>query len=142
MIALSGREYKNIITTGMVASVLQDCSEFHVESTGGGKISSGSSIYKVGRLLNLDVWVDPFLKYSDNRIVLFNDIGINIYNISSSIQSQATFAPRLVLQCDFAFDVGDSKVIFIIDNESSDSFRQYKSLQRDIKIDGILDEEK
>ena len=37
--------------------------------------------------------------------------------------------------------ISDSKLIFVIENENSEAYIQYKSLQRDIKIDNILDGE-
>jgi len=46
---------------------------------------------------------------------------------------------RIVIEYNIDYNVGDSKLIFVIENEKSEAFKQYKWLQRDIKIDNILD---
>lgn len=45
---------------------------------------------------------------------------------------------RVLVSFDLDFNVGDSKLIFVIDDISSTAFNHYKSLQRDVKIDDIL----
>jgi hypothetical protein len=50
-----------------------------------------------------------------------------------------SFAPRIVIEYDIDYNVNDSKLFFVIEDETSEAFKQYKSLQRDIKIDNILD---
>jgi hypothetical protein len=139
-------KYTSLITNGAIASCLQDLQEFTPYSSWerrmNNKISNGAQLYEVGRIGNIKIYVDPYMKYNDSRLVLFNNIDINIENINSHIQSQATFNPQLVMKYDFDFIVGDSRVIFILDHSNHPEFMKYKSLQRDIKITNILDEQK
>jgi hypothetical protein len=122
----------------MVAGALQDLAEFSIVPVTDLLKSSGGNIYHVGKLPGLDIWVDPYMNYNDGRLVLFKNTESNITDVVPSIQNGSTFAPRLMINYKLDYSVSDSKVIFILDNNSSETFRQYKSLQRDIKIDDIL----
>lgn len=134
-------DYKNIVTTGALGSCLQDLAEF-VPTVNNAFASSGAGkTYKIGSIYDLSIWVDPYMKFDDGRMALFGDIDINIIDVSSSIQLQATIHPRLIIEYKLDVNiVNGSKLIFVIDNESSIGFQQYKSLQRDIKIDNVLGE--
>jgi hypothetical protein len=138
LIMNSKEDYTNIITTGMIASALSDLAEF-IPTPNSTETRSGQP-YKAGRILDLNVWVDPFMSFNDGRIALFKDIEVDMRNIKSSMIQQATIAPRLLVDYELAFNVGDSKLIFVIDDTTAGTFEKYKSLQRDIKINDILDE--
>lgn len=132
-------QYKNIIASSMVACVLQDLSRFSVKS---GFTNSGiGRVYCVGSISGIQIWVDPFMKYNDTRITMFNNVGINIEDVSMRMDyNNSPFNPRLMVSYRLALDVGDSKVLFLLDSQSHPEFQKYKSLQRDIKINDILDE--
>lgn len=134
-------EYTDIISSGSMVSVLGDLSQFMPYAYNQSSASSGG-VYKCGTISGLNVWIDPYMRYDDTRIVLFKSVEVNIDKITSLIQSQHTFTPSLLIECDLSYDVGDSKLIFVIDRESSTGFQAFKSLQRSIKIDDILDEKK
>lgn len=140
------RGYKYLITNTATANSLGDSSRFHfnlsnqTENNVSSVIEFNGIPYKFGCLSGYDVYLDPYMKYDDNRICLFNECEINIENLNHSIIAGATFAPKMVISYDLAYKVGDSKVIFVLDgDESSTSYKQYKQLQRDIKIDSLLD---
>lgn len=132
-------QYENIIASPMVACVLQDLSRFSVKS---GFTNSGiGRVYCVGSISGIQIWVDPFMKYNDTRIIMFNNVGINIEDVSMRMDyNNSSFNPRLMVSYRLALDVGDSKVLFLLDSQSHPEFQKYKSLQRDIKINDILDE--
>lgn len=134
-------QYKNIIASPMVACVLQDLSRFSVKM--GNYVNSGMGrVYNVGSISGIEVWVDPFMKYNDTRVIMFNDVDINIedVNMRMDYKSSPSFNPHLMVSYKLALDVGDSKVLFLLDSQSHPEFQKYKSLQRDIKINDILDE--
>jgi hypothetical protein len=134
-------QYKNIIASPMVACVLQDLARFSVKS--GNFVNAGiGRVYNVGSISGIEVWVDPFMKYNDTRVIMFNDVNINIEDIDIRMdyKSSPSFNPRLMVSHELALDVGDSKVLFLLDSQSHPEFQRYKSLQRDIKINDILDE--
>ena len=137
---LTGDNYKNLITTGYIASELQDSFAFmpymttHDLKTGGLPECCG----KLGG--SVDVYTDPYMRYDDGRICLFNEVEFNIGEMKAYETTQiGSLAPRIVIEYDIDYNVGDSKLFFVIENENSEAFKQYKSLQRDIKIDNILD---
>lgn len=132
-------QYENIIASPMVATVLQDLSRFSVKS---GFINSGiGRVYCVGSISGIQIWVDPFMKYNDTRIIMFNDVNINIEDLNMRMDyNNPSFNPRLMVSYRLSLDVGDSKVLFLLDSQSHPEFQKYKSLQRDIKINDILGE--
>ncbi len=150
LIVSSNEGYSNIISNGYVATSLQDLPEYIL--TGRNIQRDNYNFNDYGRLSipkdmsfngpdSINIWVDPYMTYNDTRLVMFSNVEFNFTNLCSAVVNNATFTPSIKIQYDLSVDVGDSKVIFVIDNESSDVFRKYKSLQRDIKIDNVLDEE-
>jgi len=138
MIYQSG--YKNVITTGMIASELMDSAYFLSNGFKNASMSATSTFYNSGSLNGVKVWVDPYMKFNDGRLCLFNEVDINIEDVDlvefiDPVDAQSTF--KIQYKSDFI--VNDSKLIFVIENENSEAYIQYKSLQRDIKIDNILD---
>jgi len=132
-------KYKYLVTNTSMANSIGDSSLFNFKPSASVVESQGLP-YLFGSLIKYDVYMDPFMKFDDNRICLFDSCEINIENINQTVTSVATFAPKMMISYDVAFKIGDSKVIFILDgNESSSSYKQYKQLQRDIKINSLLD---
>lgn len=136
MIINSG--YKNVATSGKIASEIQD-SQFFSPDEIRQTIGSTSNFYKAGSLSGVKIWVDPYMRWNDDRLCLFNHIDINIDNIdlSESI-NPGDLQSTIKVEHRFGFRVGDTKLIFVIEDENSESYKQYKSLQRDIKIDNII----
>lgn len=138
MIISSG--YKNVVTTGLIASELQDSQYFSNNGFQHASMSTTSTFYSSGKLSDVNVWVDPYMKFNDGRLCLFNQADINYIDIElKEIVSTASLTQRLQLEYNLDFEVSDSKLIFVIEDENSEAYKQYKSLQRDIKIDNILD---
>jgi hypothetical protein len=137
---LTGDNYKNLITTRLISSELQDSLSFsHYMATH--DLKTGSEPQCFGKLSGrVDVYSDPYMRYDDGRICLFNEVEFNIGEMRAYETTQiGSLAPRISIEYDIDYNVGDSKLIFVIENENSEAFKQYKSLQRDIKIDNILD---
>jgi hypothetical protein len=135
-----GNDYNNLITTGHITSELQDSSSFSPYMTTHDLKTNGlpECFGKLGG--RVDVYNDPYMKFNDGRICLFNQVEFNIGEMKAyETPYPGSFAPRIVIEYDIDYNVGDSKLIFVIEDETSESFKQYKSLQRDIKIDNILD---
>ena len=135
-----GNDYNNLITTGHITSELQDSSSFSPYMTTHDLKTNGLPEC-FGRLGGrVDVYNDPYMKFNDGRICLFNQVEFNIGEMKAyETPYPGSFAPRIVIEYDIDYNVGDSKLIFVIEDETSEAFKQYKSLQRDIKIDNILD---
>ena len=132
--------FENLITTGLISSELQDSSAFSPYiTTDNLKISGVPLCYgKLGG--KVDIYNDPYMKYDDGRICLFDKVQFNIGEMKAYETVQiSSISPKIMIEYDIAYSVGDSKLIFVIENENSEAYKQHKSLQRDIKIDNILD---
>ena len=129
--------YTNLVTSVKIGACLSDLSEFIVNSEVHNTVGN-INIYNIGIINNIQIFVDPYMSYNDDRLVLFNNVEVNTTDITPSIQLATTFTPRLIINYQLDYNVGDSKIIFVLENSNSESFRQYKSLQRDIKIDNLL----
>ena len=138
---ISDYDHKFIMTNSQLSSSLCDSAKFHFQKiVSGFSVGSGAFPHQIGCISRHDIYCDPFMKFDDNRICLFDSCEINIENLNHSIIAANTFAPKMVVSYDLAYSLGDSKVLFVLDgDESSTSYKQYKQLQRDIKIDSLLD---
>jgi len=130
--------YKNLITNANISSELKNSPLFNLIYQKNIKNSRINSIECVGNLGGItDIYYDPYISYNDDRILLFNQIEFNIDNMVA-YENNSTFAPRVNIEYNFDYKVGDSKLIFIIRDENSETYRKYIKLQRDYKIDNIL----
>ena len=132
--------YRNLITTALITSSIQDSSSFQPYMTTDDVKTSGA-LERMGKLgKKVDIQMDPFMKFNDGRICLFNEVYFNIQDMKAiEVVNPLSMVTNILVEWKFALQVGDSKLIFVIEDENSESFNQYKSLQRDIKIDNILD---
>lgn len=136
----SNHDFKNIVTNGAVASDIMDTSVFSTTFNTANVQNSGGLVYMFGSLMGRDSYIDPFMKYDDTRICLFNKVELNIKNIELyNISSVATFAPRMVFEVEFSYEVNESKVVYIINDENSEAYSKYKQNLREEKINEILD---
>ena len=123
-------KYNTLMTNVKVASVIQDSSYFRLNLK---RKLDNNLINYIGDLYNCRIWVDPFIKYNDTEIYLFNNVDINLNNIQIN-EDYLSYS----LTCEYDFEVKDSKKILIIENETSEIYQKYKSSIRDIKINEIL----
>ncbi len=141
------KNYKNIITTGKVASELQDSQSFcffplKENSTNGIKTNSGS-VYQVGSIFGISIWVDPYLNFNEDKIIFYNDIVVDIRDIDCSIFEEYSFTPKVLISYKMSVSVDQSLVVYLVDSEKSKNFEKflaYKSHKRNVKIDNIINE--
>ena len=111
-IATEGRVGKAsfVVTNGNLAAALQDISGYTINPTES-KIDGTGQLYPVGQIGGVTVYVDPYMKYNDNRILVGrknqpDQPGIvfvpYLMAQSISIISEATFAPRMLLRSRYA----------------------------------------
>jgi len=98
------------VTNGALAASLMDIAGYTVNPVKS-KINGSGQLYPVGQIGDIQVYVDPYMKYNDNRIVLGrknnpDQPGIIFvpYLMAQSISliSEATFAPRMLLRSRYA----------------------------------------
>lgn len=98
------------VTNGALAASLMDIAGYTINPTKS-KINGTGQLYPVGQIGDIQVYVDPFMKYNDNRIVIGRKNDADQPGIifvpylmaqSISIISEATFAPRMLLRSRYA----------------------------------------
>jgi hypothetical protein len=99
-----------LITNGGLAAALQDIAGYTVNPLKS-KMNASGQLYPVGSIGDISIYVDPYMRYDDNRIVLGRKNNPDQPGIifvpylmaqSISIISEATFAPRMLLRSRYA----------------------------------------
>jgi hypothetical protein len=103
------------ITNGGLAAALMDISGYTINPVKS-KLNGQGQLYPMGTIGEIQVYVDPYMKYNDNRIVLGRKNNPDQPGLifvpylmaqSVSIISEATMAPRMLLRSRYAItDVG------------------------------------
>ena len=98
------------VTNGALAASLMDIAGYTINPLKS-KLNSSGQLYPVGQIGEIQIYVDPYMKYNDNRIVIGRKNNPDQPGIifvpylmaqSISIISEATFAPRLLLRSRYA----------------------------------------
>ncbi len=99
-----------LITNGGLAAALSDISGYTINPVKS-KMNAQGQLYPVGSIGDISIYVDPYMKYNDNRIVLGRKNNPDQPGIifvpylmaqSISVISEATFAPRMLLRSRYA----------------------------------------
>ena len=119
------------VTNGALAASLMDIAGYTINPLKS-KLNSSGQLYPVGQIGDIQVYVDPYMKYNDNRIVIGRKNNPDQPGIifvpylmaqSISIISEATFAPRMLLRSRYAVaEVGwypQKQFMTIIVNDAS-----------------------
>jgi len=130
-------EYKNLISNVRICSNIQDGVQFNTLPF---KNASYGTSYIVGTVCDKNIYVNQFFKYSDTKLFLLNDIKLNIGEIKFNVVSEAAINPRLILDIPISFKIGESKIIYIRDEEQPDLPSEVISRIRNEKINNILNE--
>jgi hypothetical protein len=103
------------VTNGALAASLMDIAGYTINPVKS-KINGSGQLYPMGQIGDISVYVDPYMRYDDNRIVLGRKNNPDQPGIifvpylmaqSISVISEATFAPRMLLRSRYAIaDVG------------------------------------
>jgi hypothetical protein len=131
---------KNIISNGRIISdYITDSPAFVYEyHTTGLSTNINNTFTRSGKISNINVYLDSFMKYTDDFILTYDDISYDINNFKLEITRDSRFAPILQVSSNFAFKVNNPGLIWVIENTNSRGFNQYKSTLRDKKIDNLL----
>ena len=98
------------VTNGALAASLMDIAGYTINPLKS-KLNSSGQLYPVGQIGDIQIYVDPYMKYNDNRIVVGRKNNPDQPGIifvpylmaqSVSIISEATFAPRMLLRSRYA----------------------------------------
>ena len=98
------------VTNGGLGAALMDIAGYTINPTKS-KVNGSGQLYPVGQIGDIQIYVDPYMKYNDNRIVIGRKNNPDQPGIlfvpylmaqSISIISEATFAPRMLLRSRYA----------------------------------------
>jgi len=131
--------YKKCILSSMLASVIQDDIRFHFKAMNQNITINGADIYSIGFLSTIELFIDPYMRFNDNIVLLINDLRLNVNYIDSEIKSDATFTPRIVIDFNM-FSSYDSKICYVVDKMYSNNYNKYLAELRDKKIDTLLND--
>ncbi|NPV12801.1 MAG: hypothetical protein HPY57_13530 [Ignavibacteria bacterium] len=105
-----------LITNGNLASVLQDVAGYTIAPTNVGKLNTNGQLYPMGNIGNITIYVDPYMRWDDNRIFLGRKNSVDQPGLvfipylmaqSISLISEATWAPRMLIRSRYAItDIG------------------------------------
>lgn len=132
--------YSNIVCSGSVACILQDDSRFYIAGLPPSQLKSGY-MYHVGDISGIKIWVDPFMRYDDYKLLAFNNVGVDVNNFSSKIVAEATFVPKIVVGFDVDVIYDNVKKIYIITDNGGEGWSLFMQHNRNSKINDVLDEE-
>lgn len=103
------------VTNGGLAAALMDIAGYTINPVKS-KLNSQGQLYPMGQIGDIQIYVDPYMRYNDNRIVLGRKNNPDQPGLvfvpylmaqSISVISEATFAPRMLLRSRYAVaDVG------------------------------------
>ena len=132
--------YKKCILSSMLAACIQDNVSFNLKKLPKGQSTiNGADIYSIGLISDIELYVDPYMRYDDNTIILLNEIRLNVDFIDSIISNEASFCPRIVI--DFSmFSNCDYLVCYVLEKKGSPTYLKYISYLRNQKIDDILND--
>jgi len=134
-------DYKYCIMNSRIASTIQDDSRFHFSSINNSNILSSGDTYFIGVIGDVNLYVDPYMIYNDDRILLFNKFDINLQFLNTSIDDMVlSFTTTLKISYNLGFNVDDSLSCYIIDKKFSNSYNKYMSVLRDTKIELLLND--
>ena len=136
---LSGVKYKNLVTNSRISTEIGDSSLFHFDSFDKTKHHTAIT-YKTGKFLNLNSYCDPYLKYSEETIVLFDDILFNITDFNLYEDESFNIPRRNRVDFTLSWSNPNYRLVYYIDDEFNKSLPIVKSIIRDKKIDELLDD--
>jgi hypothetical protein len=98
------------VTNGGIAAALMDVAGYTINPLKS-KLNTNGQMYPVGQIGDITIYVDPYMKYNDDRILIGRKNNPDQPGIcfvpflmaqSISIMSEATFAPRMILRSRYA----------------------------------------
>jgi len=130
--------YKKCILNGMLAACIQDSSLFN--STKVKSTLNNADIYNIGSIYETEFYVDPYMKYNDNTIILLNEIRMNFVFIDVELSNEATFHPRIKINFNSFYYNSDYLVCSVLEKKGSPTYLKYISDLRNQKIDDMLND--
>lgn len=133
------KKQNHFICNSRIASSIMNSSDFMLSAFSNQIAPNLSMLSKYGFLDGKELWIDPMMKWEDNYILLFEEIKVDISNYEYSIKN-FYFSKKISISFDFGFQILDSELFFIFENEFQKNWYEYKQEDRNNKINSILNE--
>ena len=131
---LSNQHYKNVIVNPKIGTHISDSRFFKISHI----TNNNSTLYKIGKFQETDIWINPYIKYDDTKIIFFDDVGCNIQFHKTEIINDGTIAPKILIRYKFDCNTTTDCTVFLIEDDKSDKYLEYLSDVRDKKISEII----
>ena len=131
----------NVITNGRISSdYIMDSAAFNLAPI---KIQKLNAFTKQGNLFgSVDVYIDPYMEWTDDFILSYDDVYYDISDIKINIRQEATFSPVLQVEFMIYHNIINPKLTYIVENLTSTTYSKYKAEIRNQRIDNLLDDDK
>jgi len=131
----------NVITNGRISSeYIMDSPAFNLAPIKNQKLNEFT---KQGNLFgSIDVYIDSFMKWSDDFILSYDDVYYDVSDIKISVRQECTFSPVLKVEFIIYHNIINPKLTYIVENLTSDTYSKYKAELRNKRIDNLLDYDK
>lgn len=132
--------YTKCILGSMLAAGIQDNARFNFKKLPKTQpLINGADIYGIGSISNIEIFIDPYMKYTDFTIILVNDLRLNLELIENKIVSEPTFHSRLLIDFNM-YSEYSALVCRVLDKKGTENYLKYISDLRNQKIDDILND--
>lgn len=132
--------YKNMVMSSKMGASIQDTAGYKPSMNNKLTINTSGMMYKIGTFYNFEVWVDPYMKYNDHRIIFFDDIHLNIGKCEQfEVADAFSVAMRNEIRLDYQVEAYSSATLYVIGSKDDPQYGEYLKVQRDSKIDTIID---
>ncbi len=130
---------KKVITNGRYSNIIANS----LYSNGLNRSNVGNVInsinprlpYKIIENYNSIIFNDPYLKYNDNSLIVFDDILMSIGNLDIFYDEDKIF-----INCLVAFEIMNPKIYNVIESEKSEGYVDFIKKVRRSRIKGIVKE--
>lgn len=116
-----------------------DCPQYISDEIDTTRPISISTIYPTGKLGQTKIYVDPYMKWTDYQMYLFDSIEYDITDtVLFEVVNESSFTPRLVIKFKVAAKANNPLRIDLIEKKDSDAYRYWLAEIRDDKIDKLI----
>lgn len=125
----------NVIVSAKMGACIMDSHKFSYTNS---KLNNTTgTIYKIGMVSQCTIFVDPMMKFTDDKYLSFEKIDVNISNLACVDSYDETFNPKTEATLSYSFKGHQPKMIYVLMDDSPNP-GEFKAHLRNKKINDIL----
>jgi hypothetical protein len=129
-------KFSNMILNNKLGSSIQDSTGYYPHSNSNIINTNTNGLYKIGNFFAKKVYVDAYMNYNYNRIILFDEIIMNFDNFLLYKNDEAT---RIIIEFGYQIVSNNSMLLFVVNDKTDPNYSEYIRLSRDEKINKIIE---